>query len=128
MKANKKLKIAKKELLQTKNEMLNDFLFNLFTQEPSGFNFDPFKQEIDQNPIDSMIIEDESMGTILRANSAGNMTGQNNFTEQSKYQTSERKNVAFTEQKENIFEYEQDHHDDHDIYNNNESRQWTTSN
>ena len=75
-----------------------------------------------------MIIEDDSMGTILRANSAGNMTGQNNFTEQSKYQTSERKNVAFTEQKENIFEYEQDHHDEHDIYNNNESRQWTTSN
>ena len=127
MKANKKLKIAKKELLQTKNEMLNDFLFNLFTQEPSGFNFDPFKQEIDQNPIDSMIIEDDSMGTILRANSAGNMTGQNNFTEQSKYQTSERRNVAFTDQKE-LFEYEQDHHDDHDIYHNTESRQWTTSN
>ena len=30
-----------------KNEMLNDFLFNLFTQDTSGFNFDPFKPEKD---------------------------------------------------------------------------------
>ena len=30
-----------------KNEMLNDFLFNLFTQDANDFNFDPFKPEKD---------------------------------------------------------------------------------
>ena len=89
-----------------KNEMLNDFLFNLFTQDTNAFNFDPFKPEKDQKPMSNILMQDESMRTVFRANSMADKTGQK-FDTQEKFQTSSRRVVSFSDQRDDVHDYDQ---------------------
>ena len=88
-----------------KNEMLNDFLFNLFTQDANAFNFDPFKPEKDQKPMSNILMQDESIRTVFRANSMADGTGPK-FDTHDKFQTSSRRVVSFSDQKDDVHDYD----------------------